>query len=177
MSDFTENILSRLVTKAFAPRPVIRAENPFLVIESGWRTALLTLGGRKRRVTIDPNNRIVRIQDRTFWFVRNNQVITFDRVQEVVYTYRDIMGSNWFSHTEEDLFRVGLWLRDGKEVILFRFYGQGDFVNNSIWPDWMKWDEIIPGEIVRHNMESESQVLAGALGHMIGVPVGDGPGL
>lgn len=175
MSDFVDSIASRVLTKAFAPRPVIRREGVFLVVESGWRTSLLTLGGRHRRVTIDPQNKIIRIQDRRFWGFTKREVITFDRVNEIIYSYNDMMASNWISHDSEDLFRVGLWLLDGKEIILFRFYGQGEFINNSIWPDWMMWDDILPGQIVPHNMESESLVLADILAGMIGVPVGNGP--
>lgn len=175
MSDFEDKIESRLLTKAFAPRPIIRREGVFLVIESDWRTSLLTLGGRKRRVSVDPKNRIIRIQDRRFWAFTSNQVITFDRVKEIIYTYADMMESNWVSHTEEDLYRVGLWLQDGKEIILYRYYGQGDYVNNSIWPDWMRWDDILPGMIVKHDMESESLMLADLLSAMIGVPIGNGP--
>ena len=146
-----------------------------LVIESGWKTALLTLGGRKRRVTLDPINKIVRIQDRRFWAFTNRDVIAFDRVQEIILTYSDMLESNWVSHSEEDLYRVGLWLKDGKDMILFRFYGQGDFVNNSIWPDWMMWDDILPGQVVQHDMHSTSLSLADVLAKVIGVPVGNGP--
>lgn len=121
MSDIVGSIASRLITKALAPRPVVRREGAFLVIESGWRTALLTLGGRKRRVTIDPKNRIIRIQDRRFWGFIGRQVIPFDRIQEIIYSYSDLAGSDWFSHDEQDLFRVGLWLQDNKDIILFRF--------------------------------------------------------
>lgn len=175
VSEIADSILSRLATRAFAPRPKVHQEGALLVIESDWRTAALTLGGRKRRVSIDARNRILRIQDRTFWAITKNQVIAFDRVKEIIYTYSDIMDSNWISHTEEDLYRVGLWLVDGKEIILFRFYGQGEFVNNSIFPDWMYLEEIIPGKVVTHDMEHHSISLADMLSTVIGVPIGSGP--
>ena len=175
MSDFVGSIVSRLFAKAFAPRPKISREGAYLVIQSGWRTAFWTLGGRKRRVSVDPVSKIVHIHDRTFWFFSNRQVVSFDRVQEIIYSYTDLMDSNWYSHTTEDLFRVGFWLKDGKSVILFRFYGEGEFVNNSIWPDWMMWGDILPGEIIHNNMESESATLSELLSGMIGVPIGNGP--
>jgi len=175
MSDLMDSIGSRLATKALAPRPVIRREGVLLVVESGWRTSMLTLGGRKRRVSVDPTNRIIRIQDRSFWAFTKNQVITFDRIQEIIYSYNDMLESDWVSHDAEDLFKVGLWLQDGKSIILFRFFGQGEFVNNSIWPDWMMWDDILPGKIVQHDMDSEALALADLLSGMVGVPVGNGP--
>ena len=174
MSDFIGSMLSRLVTKAFAPRPTIKKEGVFLVIQSGWRTALLTLCGRHRRVAVDPQSKIIHVRDRRFWFFIDRKVYAFDRIQEIIYSYSDLFNSDWFSHDSEDLFRVGFWLRDGKEIILFRFFGQGEFVNNSIWPDWMMWGDILPGQIVTRDMDSASERLANLLGQMVGVPVGNG---
>jgi hypothetical protein len=136
---------------------------------------MLTLGGRSRRVSVDRKNEIIRIQDRRFWAFTNRQVITFDRIQEIIYNYSDVLESDWVSHDAEDIFRVGLWLKDGKDIILFRFYGQGEFVNNSIFPDWMMMDEIIPGQVVTHNMDSESLSIADVLSKIVGVPIGNGP--
>jgi hypothetical protein len=175
MGDFVESIASRVLTKAFAPRPNVRCEGSLLVIESGWRTAMLTLGGRPRRVSVDRQNRIIRIQDRRFWAFTNRDVIAFDRIQEIIYSYNDALESNWVSHDSEDIFRVGLWLKDGKELILFRFFGQGEFVNNSLWPDWMMAGDILPGQIVTHDMDSQSISLADVLSKVVGVPIGNGP--
>ena len=165
----------RLLTKAFAPRPKVHVEGVLLIIESGWRTALFTLRGRHRRVSVDRKSEIIRIQDRRFWAFKNNQVITFDRIHEIIYAYSDALDSDWVSHDTEDVYRVGLWLKDGKDLMLFRFYGIGEFVNNSLLPDWMMMDEILPGQIVTHNMESESLSIADILSTMVGVPIGNGP--
>jgi hypothetical protein len=175
MGDLIGSIISRLLTMALAPRPVISRRSNFLVVRSGWRTALFTLGGRYRKVIVDPMSQIVRIKDRYFWLIIKTRVITFDRVHEVVYAYTDMLSSDWFSHDAQDLFKVGLWLQDSKQIILFRFYGQGEFVNNSIWPDWMMWDEILPGQIVQHNMDSDALAVAELLSTMIGVQLGNGP--
>jgi hypothetical protein len=175
MSDIVGSIASRLVTKAFAPRPVVKCEHSLLIIESGWRTAMLTLGARKRRVSVDRKNEIIRIQDRRFWGFTDRQTIAFDRIQEIIYNYSDVLESNWVSHDSEDLYRVGLWLTDGKEIILFRFFGQGEFINNSIFPDWMMLDEIIPGQVVTHRMGDDSLSIADVLSKLVGVPIGNGP--
>ena len=52
---------------------------------------------------------------------------------------------------------------------------KGEFVNNSIFPDWMMIDEIIPGQVVTHNMDSESLSIADVLSKIVGVPIGNGP--
>ncbi len=175
MGDLIGSIVSRLLTLALAPRPVIRREGAFLIIRSGWRTALFTLGGRYRKVTVDPARQIVQIKDRYFWLIIKTKVITFDRVRETIYAYTDMLSSDWFSHDAQDLFKVGLWLKDGNQVILFRFYGQGEFVNNSIWPDWMMWEDVLAGQVVQHGMDSDSLAVAELVATMIGVPLGNGP--
>ena len=175
MSDIVGSIVARIVIKVFAPRPVVKCEGSLLIIESSWRTSMLTLGGRSRRVSVDRKNEIIRIQDRRFWVFTNRQVIPFDRIQEIIYNYSDVLESNWVSHDSEDLFRVGLWLEDDKDVILFRFFGQGEFVNNSLFPDWMMIEESLPGQIVTHNMDSDSLSVADVLSKIVGVPIGNGP--
>jgi hypothetical protein len=176
MTEFILSILSRILTTAFAPRPVVKRQGVLLLIRSGWRTAILTLGSKRRNVTIDPTNQIIRIYDRSFWVAEKREVIEFHQVQEIVYAYQDLFpANNWISHDEQDLFIVGLWLHDGRNVTLFRFYGQGQFVNNSIWPDWMMWDEFLKGKMVPHNMDSAALGLAELLSAMLDVPIGNGP--
>ena len=48
-------------------------------------------------------------------------------------------------------------------------------MNNSIFPDWMMIDEIIPGQVVTHSMDSESLSIADVLSKIVGVPIGNGP--
>lgn len=167
-------IVSRLVMKAVVPRPEVTVEGNCLVLQSGWRTAALTLGGRKRKVIVDRQKSLITIQDRRFW-VSSKQTIVFDRVHEVIYGYVDMGGNDWTSGNEQDLFTVGLWLKDGKVVTLFRLYGEGEYINNSILPDWMFVDEIIPGQVVKHGMDDHALSVSDVLAATIGVPVGNGP--
>ncbi len=39
------------------------------------------------------------------------------------------------------MFSVRLRLTNGEEVLLCRFFGPGDWQNDTIWPDWMYWEE------------------------------------
>ena len=131
MSDIVDSIASRLITKAFAPRPVVRCEGSLLIIESGWRTSMLTLGGRSRRVSVDRKNEIIRIQDRRFWAFTNRQVISFDRIQEIIYNYSDALESDWVSHDA----RIYLELDCGSRTERTSFCsGSMDKVNLSITP-------------------------------------------
>jgi hypothetical protein len=134
MDNFITEIFSRIATSLFAPRPHISHQNGALVIQSGWRTSMLTLGTRHRKVTIDVNRNLLRIRDRRFWFLINVQIINFSQIHEIIYSYCDLFGNGWVSHDSQDLYNVGLWLKDQREVSLFKFYGQGVFVNNSLLP-------------------------------------------
>ncbi|HLO99374.1 MAG TPA: hypothetical protein VK171_12330, partial [Fimbriimonas sp.] len=78
-----DSILSRLVTKAIVPRPTLKVKGTRLVIESGWRTAMWTLGGRKRTVIVDRQRELITILDRRFW-ISSSEMIVFDRVREVI---------------------------------------------------------------------------------------------
>ena len=40
-------------------------------------------------------------------------------------------------------------------------------MNNSIWPDWMRWDDILIGKMIPHNMETAALGLAELLSAMI----------
>lgn len=133
-----------------------------------------TLGGRKRKVIVDRQRELITILDRRFW-ISSSEVIVFDRVREVVHGYVDMGGNDWTSGNEQDLFTIGLWLKDGKVVTLFRMYGEGEYINNSLLPDWMFVEDIIPGAVVKHGMGDHALSISDVLAATIGVPVGNGP--
>jgi hypothetical protein len=140
---------------------------------SGWKTSVLTLGGRYRRVVIDPKLRVIRIRDRRFWLFQSTRRIEFDWICEVRHTYRDL-GDSFFSHVEEDFYTVGVTLMNGEAVTLFRFFGRGEFINNSFEPDWWLWEDFaIAKMFASKDTESESEHLANVLCSMVGVGIGD----
>jgi hypothetical protein len=163
-------IFFRLLIRIFSPRPTIKREGDLVVIRSTWRTALLTLGAVGRKVVIDPKSKVIRTNARIFWVFHRMRRIEFDWIAEVFSTYTDL-GDSYFSHFEEDLFCVGLKLKDGSHITLFRFYGQGEFINQSIWPDWMFAGDIMEGKLLPHSFEAESVGLADLLEAYLKVPV------
>jgi hypothetical protein len=95
-------------------------------------------------------------------------------VEEVAYGYQDVdpsRGWTW-SYQQNDVYSVGLKLRGGEQVLLFRFYGEGDFVNDGPWPDWFYWDDMIEAQISKTNQEGESRAFAEVISGFLGVPVG-----
>ena len=168
--EYILTLLSRFLVKWFSPRPDIRKEGGLLVIQSGWRTALVSLGGRHRRVVVDPKAKLLRVSDRRFWLFSSTRRIEFDWIQEVFYTYQDLAGG-LLSHYDQDLFTVGVRLRNGNVLTLFRFFGQGAFYNASVWPDWFYWEEHLIGRVAQSDFESESAQLADVLCHLTGAPL------
>jgi hypothetical protein len=100
--------------------------------------------------------------------------IPFDAVQEVTYDYGDVSASTYvsFSHQQDDLFTVGLKLKDGEHLALFRFYGAGDFSNDGPFPDWFYWEDRLEARITMQNCEGESRAYAYSIAAVIGVEVG-----
>jgi hypothetical protein len=164
-------IVSRLLIRAFSPRPVVERNGSLIVVRSTWRTTLLTLGAVSRKVVIDPHSKIVRMSSRIFWAFDRKRVIPFDRIYEVFYTYTDLAANSMISHNEQDLFCVGVKLKDGAVVTFFRFFGEGEFVNESLWPDWMRADDVLLGKIAPHNLGDESSGLADLLCAYFSVPL------
>ena len=155
-------------------QPAIRKENQILVASTGWRTQLFTLCSASRRLMIDPQQRAIRIRDRSFWFVTHWHRIPFDAVEAVVYSYTDMSPgqiSPLGAYRSMDLFVIALRLRHGKEQKLFRFFGQGDFVNNGILPDWCYWDENMLTPLVQGDQENMSRTFATVVSAMLSVPI------
>lgn len=165
-------LITRWLVKHFAPRPVLLRRGKRLLIRSGWRTNILTLGGRSRKVYVDAFQKTVRVQDRTFCVIFRSRIVPFDQILQVVYTYNDLMGWSRYS-SPLDLFEVGLLLTNGKIIKLFRYFGEGDFANHTIISDPYFWDEIISSALVKHNLDYESRNLAETLAFVIGVRRGD----
>jgi len=161
-------LLSRLVQA----RPKVIKRGGLLVATSDWRSQLWCLGFAGRKLTVDPKQKILRMVWRRFWLFRTSRRIEFDWIEELRYGYAD-MSSGWGAYQENDLFTVGLKLKNGEEITLFRFFGEGDFVNNSIWPDWMYWEGFLLAKYTRGDQERESLLFADLLSRLIGVPIGN----
>jgi hypothetical protein len=171
MWQFIEPFLSRILVGLLSPRPRIRTESHTLNIESGWRTHLYSLGSRSRRVTVDPKLAVIRIRDRWFWFYLKSRRIEFDWIEEILYTYQDLFGSNWISHSSQDLFTVGILLKNSERVTLFKLYGEGEFINNSIWADWTEWIDSVPGNLLPNRQEGMASQIVDLLSSITKKPV------
>ncbi len=168
------HLVLELFQRIFNMRPRVRKLNGCLVADTGVRCAVLTLGLKLRRVLVDPTQRAVRIRARYFWVVPIVRRIPFDAVKEVIYDYHDVspFGSISLSgYQETDMFAVRLRLVNGEEVLLCRFFGSGNFVNDTVWPDWFYWTEVQFSRISAGSQEDESRMYAIAVAGLIGVEI------
>lgn len=170
MGVFEDFAFAAIFSRLVAIRPRVSKVGNTLVAVSDWRSQLWGLGFGGRRLVVDPTQKTVRMSVRRFWFFRTSRRIEFEWVAELIYGYSDV-SPGWGAHQQNDLFTVALRLKNGDEVTLFRFFGEGDFVNNSVWPDWMFWDDFVIANYTRGPQESESLLFADLVSRMIGVPI------
>lgn len=157
--------------RLFSIGPRIRKQGARLTATSALRLQILSLGAFRREVVVEPRKGWLMVHDRQFWFLERTRLISFEQVEAVTYGFEDWTLGGWFFRARDtrELFRVGLRLRTGKEFDLFRFYGEGRFVNDSYFPDWWFWEEFLTDR--SGTQEQESRVLVELLSKMIGVGV------
>lgn len=159
-----------IYSRLFCVCPRVRKGKGKLFASTAWRLRLLTLGTLYRQVIVDPKQEVVRIRRRYFWLFARNRRIPFDSVKAVIYGYQDWADTSWsWGRNTADLYTVGLRLHGGKELHLFYFYGEGEFVNEGPFPDWLYWDDYLFG--AAGTQQRESHAFVELLGKMIGVPV------
>jgi hypothetical protein len=173
-----KKMLLRALLKVFgldrflATGPRISREGGKLVATTGIMSTILTLGLHRKRVEIDAKSRTVRIGRRIFWFFPlAGKEIPFDRVERIVYRYRDANPFTSMGWTGDAIDRFDVGLRVGRdEVPLFAFTGEGSFQNGSWCPDWYYWDEFAFD--LRGGQEQESKAFVNLLEKMLGRPIG-----
>ncbi|GIW92275.1 MAG: hypothetical protein KatS3mg110_0316 [Pirellulaceae bacterium] len=164
-----ETLVATMRLLSICPR--IRKKSGRLVASTAWILRLLLLGTTYRKVVVDPNTRTISIYSRYLWLVRRRRVISFGEIQAVTYGYEDLAIASLFSYAHDsiDCFSVGLRLKDGMEIGLFNFVGEGTFSNNGPFPDWLYWPEFALD--MSGSQENESRVFVDLLSKMIGVSV------
>lgn len=172
MDSLLSLVFSFFFSRFVAIWPTVRKEGDRLVATTSWKARIWNLGSASRRLVVDPGAKTARLQIRRFWFFQTSRRIEFDWVAGIGYRYSDVSPGVW-AHQQADLFTIDLKLKNGDRVMLFRFFGEGDFVNNGIWPDWMYWDDFLVAKYTKGDQESQSMLLADLLSRMIGVPIAD----
>jgi hypothetical protein len=148
--------------------PRIEKSGERLIARTSFVQALLCLGLFRRLVEVDPARKVVSVRDRRCWLFSREKSIRFDLIKDIIYRYDDFsIGLGWSAGQSTDCFRVGLRLLNLDEVFLFSFSGAGTFVNNSVWPDWMFWEQYALD--FSGTQESHSRAFVEILMKMVGV--------
>lgn len=152
--------------------PRMSRRGDVLIVKSHWKQQLWTLGSSSRKLEVDPHLKILRVYDRRYWLYRRIRRIEFDWISAVTWGYTPISFGLWTRY-ELDLFAVGVNLKNGQRVPLFRFFGMGDFVNDSIWPDFFYWSDFLAADLARGDQTSASRALADVICAMAKAPLID----
>lgn len=167
MGFISSYLMGRLMNFA----PVVSKQGDTLVIASGWRSHLFSLGAASRRITVEPQRKVLHINGRRFWFARWSRRIEFEWIQDIAYGYWST-GQGWYGEgAEDEMYTVGLNLKNGEEVILCRFFGSGDYYNNTIMPDWCYWGDQYSADLAHGTQNESSHALLDVLSRLLGVPV------
>jgi hypothetical protein len=160
-----------VISQIFSIGPRIREDGGRLVATTAWRYRLLTLGTSLRRVIIDAGDKVVLIRRRSFWLFRRGKTIPFSAIKSITYGYDPWSSGSWLSWTHDslDIYAVGLSLRDGGDVHLFNFLGDGTFTNEGPLPDWMYWGAYASDFV--GTQDQNSKAFAELLSRAIGVPI------
>lgn len=161
--------------RLFSWCPRIKKQDGQLIASTAWRHRILMLGWVLRRVIVDPARKELLLRHRYLWLIPRRRRIPFDQVEAVTYGYKDLALSTFsWGYDSKDLFFVGLRLRNGEEVHLFYFYGEGTFNNQGPLPDWLYWQDYLFD--MTGTQEKESRAYAELLKKMIGVKIIPGRG-
>ncbi|MAT69315.1 MAG: hypothetical protein CMJ58_07285 [Planctomycetaceae bacterium] len=160
------------VGRLFSINPRLKVRGGNLVATTAWRVRVLTLDAWKRTVTVDAVQREIKIERRALWLFRKVRRFRFDWIEGVAYGYRDLtpLAFLQWAHDSLELFTARLQLiGDEDQVHLFHFFGEGTFVNDSPFPDWMMWSDFAYD--ATGTQDRDSRQFIDALSRAIGAPV------
>ncbi|MCB2153871.1 hypothetical protein KQI84_03225 [bacterium] len=150
--------------------PKVTVENNVLVARTSTIFSIISLGLCLKSLRADPQRRVVTFRRVFFWVFAKTREIPFDQVKEVHYRYENMHPFASFTAADSiDCYTVILEFHNRDEVTLFRWMGEGEFSNESLWPDWMYWEEILLD--VEGTQKKESLAFFEALRGMI-IPKG-----
>lgn len=168
LMDFVVDIL---LARLFNVRPRIRKVGETLVADTAPHIAVLTLGLCLRKVVVDPHQQAVRIHARYAWLIPVVRYVPFHAITGIVYDYKD-WSFPWGTYQSRDLFSVIIQTQQRDSIVLCRFFGAGEWNNNTIFPDWLYWDEQLAAGLSQGDQESESRAYAELVSKLVGVEIG-----
>ncbi len=156
-------------------RPNVHVTANLVTSKSPWLTHVLTLGSYSRYVAIDSRTRTVRIAIRYLWVGKRQHTIQFDSVAYVTYGMRESGTTASYVSGERDgseTFRIGLRLKDGSELDVACFSGDGEYSSEHAF--FWEWPAHKLRELtdVAGTQQEESMNFVDLICYRIGVKLG-----
>jgi hypothetical protein len=147
--------------------PAVSRSGNVLVARSGWKSQFLCLGSTGRKVTVDTDQKFLRIRYRVFWFLTISKLYTFERILNVVYDYKPIwLISGWYQ--ERGIYTVEIRLTSGERITLFRFFDSGSFSNEGFLPDFIYWQDYMDSALTQSDQGMQADMFAHLLSGILG---------
>jgi hypothetical protein len=167
-------LIEILLQRMLQCRPRISRNGNVLVARTGWKSQLLCLGFAGRKVTVDPDRKFIRVTQRLLWFFNFGHVYTFERILYVLSGYRDWSFSNLSlsgAYRDRGVYTVELRLTTGERIVLFRFFSEGDFVNDGFFPDMFYWSDYVDAVITKGNQGTHAEAYAQLVAGLVRVAI------
>lgn len=96
-----------------------------------------------RSLKIDRQRRTLTIFHLDFWLIPQKWVVSYHDIRDINYKYRDygFLRSLNYARNSLDCYTVSIELQNYRVIDLFWWYGEGEFLNESILPDWVFWQQ------------------------------------
>ncbi|MCC5874811.1 MAG: hypothetical protein JJU11_01200 [Candidatus Sumerlaeia bacterium] len=96
-----------------------------------------------RSMRLDRRQQVLTVFHLDFWIIPRWWKIPYRDVRDVLYKYKDygFARNVYFARSSLDCYTVALELTNFHQVDLFWWYGEGEFQNETLLPDWMYWKQ------------------------------------
>lgn len=155
-------------------KPTCSSDETYLLASTGRLHRALSLFSYDRRLLIDKESRMIRLNVRKWWLFQRITELSFDRVKGIIYGYQDFGTSwsvnlFWIGRTDSvEMFYVTLALVNPEEKLpLFTFFGEGS-TETGLSGVILGGDDIVD---FRGAQEHDSRGFVGLVSEAIGVNI------
>lgn len=130
--------------------------------------AACTLGLCVKAVTANRQTQTIVFERTVLWLFKKRVEVRFDEIDEIKYKYDNMVPFESFIAADAfDCYSLVIEFQDRQrdDLLLFRWMGQGEFANNSLYPDIFYWQETLFD--LQGTQKKESVVVFEALRRMV----------
>lgn len=75
------------------------------------------------------------------------------------------------AYRDRGVYTVELRPTTGQRIMLFRFYSEGDFINDGLMPDFMFWDEYLEATLTKGDQGREAEAFGKIIAGLVGMRI------